>query len=367
MKITFVLKGDFEILPPVLPRLLYFAQKNIECRLICTNISNSNRTLLESHGVDVYTTCHKRKLLGRRNKILDWSGFRRACKNILSKRLNNSDFLYICSADTALALGRFFMKTPYVFQSNELYDQLPLYKNGIKKYALNAKVFVVPEYCRANVCAFWYGLNKIPFVVPNIPYVLSRERNLPISDLKAREALVKLQNKRIVLYQGHISADRTLNSIAEALCQMNDDRFVLVLMGTDRSGAVKEICKRYKNTIHIPFVTPPMHLEITSHAHIAVLSYDRVSMNNIFCAPNKIYEYSCYGIPMIGNDIPGLRYTVQANHMGVCAAYEDIASIVAAFKKIDDNYDCYRMNANKFFDENYLGEYLDRLLNELMN
>lgn len=365
MKMTFVVKGNLEILPPLLPRILYTADVGVETRLVCTNISDENAALMQEHGVKVYCTRHNQNFMGKRNKICDWLGFRSGCKKLLEKELKDSDLLYICSADTALALGSFFTKTPYVFQSNELYDQFPRYKNGIKKYVLGAKAFVVPEYNRASICCSWYGLKKLPHIIPNIPYVVSRQRNMPISDETARKLLEPLKDKRIVLYQGHIDMDRTLSSVALALKEMQDERFCLVLMGMDHNGSVKGLKEIYPQTVHIPFVKAPRHLEITSHAHIAVLSYDRVSMNNLFCAPNKIYEYSCYCVPMIGNDIPGLRNTVEAANMGICAAYEDISSVVDALKRIDKDYDTYQTNANAFFEHGDLKGLMDNLLADL--
>ena len=365
MKMTYIVKGDLEILPPLLPRILYTADAGVDTRLICTGITEDNAALMEQHGVKVFCTRHNRKLFGKRNKVLDWTGFRRGCKKLLGHKLRDSDMLYICSADTALALGSFFTKFPYAFQSNELYDMFPRYKNGIKKYVQGAKAFVVPEYNRASICCSWYGLKKLPHIIPNIPYVVSRQRNMPISDETARDLLEPLKDKRIVLYQGHIDKDRTLNSVALALKEIHDDRFVLVLMGRDHNDSVKYLKDIYPQTVHIPFVKAPRHLEITSHAHIALLSYDRVSMNNLFCAPNKIYEYSCYSVPMIGNDIPGLRNTVEAYKMGVCAAYEDISSVVDAIRQIDRDYDTYSMNANAFYEGSDLKGMMDALLRDL--
>jgi len=123
MKMTFILKGTLELLPPMLPRILLIAEAGVESRLVCTDVSPENRELLEKAGVQVHTTRHKRTFAGKVNKLLDWTGFRAGCKKLLDGALRDSDVLYICSADTALALGSFFTKYPYVSQSNELTAQ----------------------------------------------------------------------------------------------------------------------------------------------------------------------------------------------------------------------------------------------------
>ena len=101
MKITFILKGDFEGLPPMLPRLIATAKKGIQARLICTKMKKSSRDCLESANVVCKETLHADKFLGKSNRIMDWSGFRRVCRQYLQNDFADSDLLYICSADTS--------------------------------------------------------------------------------------------------------------------------------------------------------------------------------------------------------------------------------------------------------------------------
>ena len=59
-------------------------------------------------------------------------------------------------------------------------------------------------------------------------------------------------------------------------------------------------------------------MEITSYARIGINFYRPNCLNKAFCAPNKIYEFSGFGIPIIGNDIPGLKNTIGLNNAGKC-------------------------------------------------
>ncbi len=367
MKITFILKGDFEGLPPMLPRLIATAKKGIQARLICTKMKKSSRDCLESANVVCKETLHADKFLGKSNRIMDWSGFRRVCRQYLQNDFADSDLLYICSADTALCLNALLDKYQYILQSNELYDQLPMYRNGLKKYAQKAMAFVVPELCRANICMCWYNLKKAPYVIPNIPYNISLQRNQQVSDDNARRILETLSNKKILIYQGHIqTGDRSLTSVAEALRKLNNSEYVLLLMGRNHSNSYERLKEIYPETYYISFIPAPYHLEVTSHAYIALLSYDRVSLNNLFCAPNKIFEYSGLGIPMLGNDIPGLIYTIEHEKMGVCASYNDVDQVVTAINKIEKNHEEYAENAKAFFATNDLSEMIDDLLKDVL-
>ena len=59
MRITFVLKGTLEILPPMLPRIIHAADSERHISLVCTDISQPHRTLLEEYGVKIYVTQHE--------------------------------------------------------------------------------------------------------------------------------------------------------------------------------------------------------------------------------------------------------------------------------------------------------------------
>ena len=350
MTITFIQKGALEILPPILPRLICIAKTN-HVNLICTKISEYNKNILRSNNISFRETLHNITFLKKKRKILDWINFRISAKRILDTDYKNTDVVYVCSADTAMCLGSILNGRKYIFQCNELYDKFPIYKYCIKKYAKQATAFVVPDFSRANIFQVWFGLKNDPFVIPNIPFIQSTKPKQDISDPKAKEILNNIRGKKIILNQGHISSsDRSLTSIAEALQRINDPSLALVLMGIDHNKSVPELISIYKNTFHIPFVAPPLHLEITSHAYIGTLSYNKNSLNNIFCAPNKIYEYSVFGIPMLGNDIPGLRNSILTNKMGLCVSYNDSNAIAKSILELEKNHSLYANNAKDFYD-----------------
>lgn len=78
----------------------------------------------------------------------------------------------------------------------------------------------------------------------------------------------------------------------------------------------------YDKVIHIDSIPAPLHLEITSHATIGVVFYSDETLNKAFCAPNKIYEYSGFGIPAIANCIPGLINTIGKSGAAVCTDFK---------------------------------------------
>ena len=103
------------------------------------------------------------------------------------------------------------------------------------------------------------------------------------------------------------------------------------------------------NTIYSEYIPAPLHLEVTSNAEIGLLFYDPDTLNKAFCAPNKIFEYSVFGLPIIGNNIPGLYNTIGRAKAGICTdfSYEGIKK---ALEEIYSHYDEYSSMAYKFYD-----------------
>lgn len=68
-----------------------------------------------------------------------------------------------------------------------------------------------------------------------------------------------------------------------------------------------------------------------------------------YCAPNKTFEFSMFGIPMIGNDIPGLRYLFETEKIGTCFDSFEPEMIAKAIEKIEKNYETYKTNALNYY------------------
>ena len=209
----------------------------------------------------------------------------------------------------------------------------------------------------------WWNLDKVPYVFPNKPYCQDRKRYVKPSSEKTKNIIEKIKDKEIILYQGILQNTDELLSLAHALNKY-EKKYYLVLMGIDKYNGVKKIKEIYPKTIYIEYVPAPLHLEITSYAKIGIAYYRDDSLNKIFCAPNKIYEYAGFGIPIICNDVPGLENTVGMNEAGICTKLET-NNIVKALEKIDNNYAYYSKNATKMFEKTDNLATMNKLIEDL--
>ena len=74
-------------------------------------------------------------------------------------------------------------------------------------------------------------------------------------------------------------------------------------------------------------------------------------VNPIYCAPNKIFEYSKFNKPMISNDIPSLRNIFEKFNCGLVV--EDPISaekVKEQIVKIFENYDTFSDGANNYYN-----------------
>lgn len=119
-----------------------------------------------------------------------------------------------------------------------------------------------------------------------------------------------------------------------------------------------ELKNKYQSDriVFLPFLAPPLHLEITKLAHIGILVYivNGVPINHainvLYCAPNKLYEYSKFGIPMVANDLPALNMAFYQNKAGVCLRSLSAKEISEAILKIDSDYEGYSQSSYQLYN-----------------
>ncbi len=350
IRIIVLCKGILEAAcgPLSVIRALGTMEINVLC--LCSSCRPETKADLAKIGVLVKELAPgEASLKGISGKIRHYCRFRRRAWSVIEDAGPKS-LLWVAKIDTAMAMGRPLLKRPYVLTLQELHDKYFLYQRAMRLYASHATAVVVPEYCRANIVRCWHHLTKTPFVLPNKPIPLSRERRLPISDPAAREILASVgPQRRILLYQGGLGPDRDLRPVAKAAAELGDS-YRFVILGRPYGDVLPKLREIYPNLVHIPWVRPPTHLEITSHAHLGIVFYNHDALNSIFCAPNKIWEYAAYGVPMICQDIPGLRYTVGLAGAGVCADTNDVSAIVASVRAVDARYANFARDAMLFYE-----------------
>jgi glycosyltransferase involved in cell wall biosynthesis len=168
--------------------------------------------------------------------------------------------------------------------------------------------------------------------------------------------------QRILLYQGGYAKGRGL----EALVQAGDfmpDGWSIVLMGC---GTIeRELRKRAgKNVIFLP---PAPQQELgrwTAGATIGIIPYENSGLNNLYCTPNKLWEYPAANIPVLAAPRKELKKFIGQYDVGWLL--EDPLTpqaIAGVIKKLtEDQIQIAAHNCQRFIEENHWGIYEKNLL-----
>lgn len=367
--IIFLQQRPIEILPPVISLLCTL--KDIGENVIFLGLMKTDvgENILKEIGVEYkfypyeIVSFHERPLLRIWQKITQGLRpylFRRWVWNRINglKKQRQNIILWSSEMVSAAVLGDRALKLNkrHIQSLYELGDEVGKDYWGFDIERLyHSATLIECEYNRAHILMAEKKLTHLPFILPNKPYSHPKKRNLPVSDAKAEAIVRSWKGKRVFLYQGGIQNDRgLLLDIIESLCKSRPDA-VVAIMGR-RSALVEQLMRKYGNISYVPFVSPPHHLEVTSHADVGIAYYQGGTiwglspLNPVYCAPNKIFEYAGFGIPLICNDIPGLKYTIEQANAGVCLKNITDESVASAMQHILSNYQEYSNNAKKFFD-----------------
>ncbi|MFB9273039.1 MULTISPECIES: glycosyltransferase family 1 protein [Flavobacteriaceae] len=265
-------------------------------------------------------------------------------------KVDDNTIIWVARIDTAICLGKKLAKYRSILSLHELHDTYPFWKYVTKKLVPYYKNLVYNEVNRANIARVWYNLSFTPSIIPNKPQAHPLKRDIPIKDKALFQQIINIKkDKKIILYQGSLLNDRNIEPLVKASVKFSD-KYCLVLMGKDTDNRIAKFLQINPNLVHISWVSPPDHLYITSHAHIGVAFYDFDCLNSIYCAPNKIWEYSGFSIPIIGQKIPGLLNTVAFNSAGICVDIDFEKEITEAITKVDAKYSTYAANAKQMYD-----------------
>ena len=187
-------------------------------------------------------------------------------------------------------------------------------------------------------------------------------------------AEIQEERRKIILYIGVLGHDRNLEPFIQAVENLEDDYCVYLLgaiTGSNEKDKLESYLQKYDFVKYLGFFSPPRHLAFLRYAYIGLLPYipsnksKRQSiLNAIYCAPNKIFEYAGFGVPMIGTDVPGLRQPFEQYDIGVCCKELSPDAIIDAIHKVEERHDEMSVNCKIFYDSVDLDKIVEDILYE---
>ena len=367
-RIFIILKEDIIHYPPVLTILNILPKMGYKVIHIGVYSDGEAKRKYETQGIEFWPTLKYNGNSGLISKLFSQLKYRKQVMKYLDRaNISAEDRIWIMQNETICLLSQIVEKYPCILHLYEYGEPLinwkymllnPAYK-PVETFA-KAKKIVCCEYNRAHITKGLFQLDELPIVLPNKMIINEKDLMRVPNDIKPLfdDVVAKTKGKIVILYQGiFLDKERRLEEFCEAVRNMSDD-YVFIAMGKG-SELFERLKMKYESDriLFIPFIRPPYHLLITRLASIGVLSYFprkgtvAHTINPIYCAPNKIFEYAKYGVPMISNDVPALKYAYLEFGCGECIPYplttENISSTI---KRIMDNYHQYQQGALNYFD-----------------
>lgn len=296
-----------------------------------------------------------------KNKLKNYIIFLIAVKRILKKR--NIKIVYGANYYASIPIFLFSKSKKHKI----IYDAFELFYPGSmetfsirdyifylfeKKIIKNADAVIATNSNRAAIMLGKYNLQKFPYVIENYsgtPKLLQKP--------KEKGDVLRL------VYAGNISTDRGLNEMISAVVE-HSDKYEFDIWGKGPyCDSLQRSIQYFSNVRYRGPYSNENLAAILANYDVGYLYYPHIGWNNIFCSPNKVYDYIYAGLPIVCNENPGLVKLVSSNTIGVCSD-----TIEKAVKKVSKFYNIYSQNVfdlSKFSYTDKIREIYRRIYIEL--
>jgi len=203
-----------------------------------------------------------------------------------------------------------FLKRNIVLELHTFPKNLLLHKRVFKK---SKAIIVITDKLKELLIKKGINKNKI-LVAPD--GVDIEKFNIDISKEEARKKMNLPQDKKIVLYTGHLYEWKGAQILADASKLLDNNTLIIFVGGTEND--VKEFKNRNidKNNLlilgHKPYSEIPYYLKTSDVLVLPNSGKTEISRN--WTSPMKMFEYMVSKRPIIASDLPSIREILNENN-----------------------------------------------------
>ncbi|OQX01242.1 MAG: hypothetical protein BWK80_60335 [Desulfobacteraceae bacterium IS3] len=357
MKILMFFQGRIQHLPPLITAAACMADCGAKVRVLAFGSTEASANYLRSHGVELVLlrNKHPETFLGK--VILRIEGVLRL---IWETQKLSPDCIWYHQSHFLFwyHLLPFIHKNALMIaHSHELDSHIWIRWLFQKALVRRADMVITPEPNRAWILQQFSG-STAPFVViPN----RSSDDMIPVADGTPctekvfREHGGATECSRFLIYQGGFMPSRCLKETVLGFKQLLFKDVGLILMGGEPDSQIfkelAEISSDDSRIVLLPYIPPPKHLLVTKGCIGGILLYEPASLNSVYCAPNKIYEYATMGLGMILPEFPGISSLNKEFGLGVVCNPTNPDSIAQAMREmLSETSEKYQNAAKRFLE-----------------
>lgn len=208
----------------------------------------------------------------------------------------------------------------------------------------------------------WYQKNighKYSTVVLNSP-IFEDKTLYDCNYLKQKFSISS--DKKIFIYVGILGPGRGIDLIVKIFTDPEIKSHVVFLGYGIQSNYIKKLATDYPNIHYHGAVNHSDVVPITKSADFGLCLVQNVSLSDYYCLPNKLFEYSFSGIPVLASNFPDIQKIVSTYNIGVCCDL-DFDSVKESVIYLENKKEKFIFN-----DITPLGwEYQEKKLIELYN
>lgn len=156
---------------------------------------------------------------------------------------------------------------------------------------------------RAIIMKRCYKLTDSPLTINNIPNFDVLENLITLDEIQFRYKFRISDYKNIFVYQGVITPIREIDIVVSQIALIPDS--LILLIGKGKESYVAMLKQKLNFFSNIRFLGQVDLISLYSILRIAdygIISYSNKNLNNKYCAPNKLYEYANFNLPIITSD-----------------------------------------------------------------
>lgn len=150
---------------------------------------------------------------------------------------------------------------------------------------------------------------------------------------------------RILLYQGGVISNRNLQTLVKGMEYLRDRDIHLVLLGDGESKPELERLAKVRglaDIVHFHHAVPQDELlGYTAAADAGIIPYQATCLNNMYCTPNKLFEYIIANVPIIATELPEITRILEGYGIGLVGDTSTPRNIANLIEQLFDNEKAY--------------------------
>lgn len=234
----------------------------------------------------------------------------------------------------------FFSKKKIIYDAHEL-----LLRRKKEKVSFRDNLFIYWE--RKIIIKVFYIITaneermrilKWVYKVPNITHVL----NITSATIPSKIELKKMTDKEeiIMVYQGVLTEERNLSFFIYILLKLPSSVKLMLIGDGPSEQYYHELAKSLSLSDRIIFtgrISNAQMLDKLRKCHIGIIAYPFTDLNNIYCSPNKIFEYATLCLPMLSTSQPFIKKIFNRYNIGETFEENNASSFISSFDNLFHN------------------------------